>query len=343
MASNQYAGADAGVMLGAIKKKQQNPYAGADSGMFTGAFKGPTPQVNKIGAWSGATPAASPYAGADAGGLDQSNSYQANSPLAKLNRTVNSTAAPAAAPAAPAAAPAAPAMNPIDALYQKIRESYGEQRSGREQFYDDQMKNLADRVASQTGIVDDRIAQARAAISAARNPYQGLPTATSTTTGNPIAGYMEAAGIDPSQVQAMVEMNAANNQQYDNALANTYGVLNANFQQGQDSRMSDLDLINAGFASDLAGQQNAVSAALEMQKADEMRGFADRLLDMDRTQVSDRLAYDNNREGQSMSLFQNVLNSYGDSLDSDSLVRLVTKFSETLGVPATQMLAGVTV
>jgi len=353
MASNPYAGADAGVALGA-KKPKKNAYAGADAGIALGALTrlsdpygrptsgagfgrgAPTPATNNATAYLNNNP----FAAADAGGMDTSNYAQANSPLAKLNQTVNATAAAPAA-AAPAAPEEVKRVNPLTALYEQLFSTLGDQRTKRDEFWAGQNADLTGRYQTANDNQAAAAAQALAAVGNGVNPYQQITTPASTTTGNPLAAYMEATGVDPSQVNALVGLNSANNAQYDSAVNNSLATLGAAYDQANQSRLGDLSVMNAGFKQDIDAQRNALAAQMASQQAGDNAAFDQREFDARQAQIGDNQAWDTNNESTRQSLFQNILSSYGDSLDPQSLVDLVTAFAKATGVnPSTLMPAG---
>ena len=351
--------------------RNANPYALADAEMWTGAYKGETPQASKIGAWQGDTPAATPlnapatsaadwaaidggslggirrgsttvgdtndYAGADAGVMLAANNYGGGGGGIGGGVSATSAAPAAAAPAAPVA----PKVNPLAALYEQLFADLGSQRSARDEFWTGQNTDLANRYQTASDNQAAAMAAAMQTLNNGVNPYQQITTPASTTTGNPLAEYMQATGVDPSQVNALVALNSANNAQYDNAVSNSLAQLGAAYDQANQSRLADLNVMDAGFRQDIDAQRNALAAQMASQQAGENAGFDQRQFEAMQAQIGDNEAFSTNNENRQMQLFQNILGSYGDSLDPQSLVNLVTSFAKATGAnPASLMPVG---
>jgi hypothetical protein len=247
----------------------------------------------------------------------------------------------------------------------------------RNSFYENQLQGLAERVAAQQQLGAQNMANARNVVQNAVNPYTAMQPTQSMSAGNPLAEYLRATGVDPTQSQSLVDLEAANNRNYDAAVANSLATLGAGYQQANDSRLADLALMEAGFASDLAGQENAIRAGLQSQQSAESQAIQDAITNMTLTQLGqeygltgDLLGFQNsqgsaiadamlgqatagqsfqqnqdnlqaNRDNNSVNLLNNILSAYGGDLDPTSVVELVTTFANALGVPAAQVLGGV--
>jgi len=438
MASNPYAGADAGLALGA-KKPKKNDYAGADAGIALGALTRFSDQYGRptsgVGFGRGVVPSASPvpaasadtWAAVDAGSFApiQRGIASAASPapaddtyaaadaalmLASMNSGgggVSSTSVPSA-PASPAAVPSVadlaaslsstPKVNPLDAIYQSLFESIGQNTEAgvagyndlltrlgekygtvegniqgrideRNSFWDGQANDLASRVETQRGLGAQNMQNYQNVLAGITNPY-GEGFAPSLTTTNQMADYLQATGVDPSQVDAMVSQASAENAQYDQMLNNANQTLGGALQQANDMRMADALLMQQGFDQDLAGQQNAIGAAMTSQRGNEIAGLNSELSNVGLARIAQELGintdllnfqnnqgqslanakldqagntqqYNANSENQSMNLLNNILSAYGGDLDPASVVELVTKFARTMGMPASQVMGAV--
>jgi len=245
-----------------------------------------------------------------------------------------------AAPAAPAAAGPSSAMqaiamqsrvNPLDALYSTLFERLGSQRDQRSAFWDTQDADLTSRVGNARTMQEQAMSNARDVLANGVNPYANIQVAQSQTAGNPFAEFMAATGVDPSQVDQLVALNAANNQQYDAAARQALDTLGAAYTGANQSQLNDLALMNAGFQNDLSAQENALRAAMATGRASDTAAFDQRDFDARQAQIGDNQSWDTNNENTRQTLFQNILSSYGDSLDPQSLVDLVTAFATATG------------
>lgn len=246
------------------------------------------------------------------------------------------SAAPAAETAAgPTDAIAAlvgqPRVNPLDALYSTLFERLGAQRDQRSAFWDTQDADLTSRVDNARTMQSQAMDNARSVLANGVNPYAAMQVAQSQTAGNPFAEFMSATGVDPSQVDQLVSLNSANNQQYDAAARQALDTLGAAYTGANQSQLNDLALIGAGFQNDLSAQENALRAMMTSGRASDTAAFDQRDFDARQAQIGDNQSWDTNNENTRQTLFQNILSSYGDSLDPQSLVDLVTAFATATG------------
>lgn len=332
------------------------------------------------------------YANADAGAM-----------LAALNNSSGGGGGGVVAPAPSVTGGAAiasrtPKVNPLDAIYQQLFETIGQNteqgvagyndlltRLGaqydtaganiqgriddRNAFWDGQQADLVDRVATQRAMGSQNMQNYQDALSRIVNPY-GEGFAPSLTTTNQMADYLRATGVDPSQVDAMVAQANAENAQYDQMLNRADSRLGGAFQQAMDMQAADALLMGQGFDQDLAGQQNAISAAMTSQRGNEIAGLNSDLSNLGLTRLGQELGintdllnfqnnqgqslanaqldqvgntqqYDANSQNQSMTLLNNILNAYGGDLDPASVVELVTKFARAMGMPASEVMGAV--
>ena len=362
-------------------------WAAADAGSFAPIQRGtPAPAASPA-------PADNPYAAADAGLMLAATN---NGGGGGSSTSVPSAAVPAAGGAP--TAPPAPRVNPLDAIYQSLFESIGQNTEAgvagyndlltrlgeqygaaegniqgrlddRNAFWDGQATDLASRVETQRGLGAQNMQNYQNVLAGITNPY-GEGFAPSLTTTNQMADYLRATGVDPSQVDAMVSQASAENAQYDQMLNNANQTLGSSLQQANDMRKADALLMQQGFDQDLAGQQNALSAAMTSQRGNEIAGLNNELSNVGLARIAQELGintdllnfknnqgqslsnaqldqagntqqYNANSENQSMNLLNNILNAYGGDLDPASVVELVTKFARTMGMPASQVMGAV--
>lgn len=314
-------------------------WAAIDGGSFGSVANSPavsTPTASR-------QPSLEDWMAIDGGSFDtmrRSPSSSSSSPTS-VPSVSTSTASPAAATSAATAAPVEPKVNPLAALYGQLFADLGSQRSSRDEFWTGQNTDLANRYQTASDNQAAAMAAAMQTLNNGVNPYQQITTPASTTTGNPLAEYMQATGVDPSQVNSLVALNSANNAQYDNAVNNSLAQLGAAYDQANQSRLGDLNVMNAGFRQDIDAQRNALAAQMGSQQAGENAGFDQRQFEAMQAQIADNEAFSANNENRQMQLFQNILGSYGDSLDPQSLVNLVTAFAKSTGTnPASLMPVG---
>lgn len=123
----------------------------------------------------------------------------------------------------------------------------------------------------QTG--NDAIAQLKAALSQAQNPYAGMQFQAPQVGENPLAAFMQQSGADDSQVQAMRSMLGQWSQAATTADQDMAKRLSASWQNDQTARQSDADFAGAAFQQSLANnlaQQKAALAAQQQQRQDQI-------------------------------------------------------------------------
>lgn len=317
------------------KKYGTRPMVGGGVPPTDAAYDGMIPATPNV------IDADNPYAMAELGqiGIDAStmkpfdpNRFNVPAPAATM---------PSAAPVAAPAASEAPRVSPMSAIYKRLLEGLQGRLETRGQFYDEQAADLAERVAQQRELAQQGMANTAAVLQNAVNPYRSLTPTTAVTTGNPLAAYLEATGVDPAQAEATVALAAAENQAYNDAVANSLATLGAAYQQADTSRLADLELARAGFESDLAGQQNAILAALATQRAAEESELQNLIAQTGLQELAGTQTYEQNRQQNQISLLNNILNAYGSDLAPESVVELVTAFANAIGLPAADVLGGV--
>lgn len=238
-------------------------------------------------------------------------------------------------------APAEEPVNPIAKIYAELISGLQGTKADREQFYDDQALDLAERIITQTGLSKTALDNARDVLTGTPNPYTAMAVPTRTSLGNPMLAYLQATGVDPTQAMASAAFLEAENQMYNDAVARAMDKLGAAYTAADTSRLADLGLIEAGFASDLSGQENAILAALASQEASEI-GELDRLIaSAGLQQVSEAQGYDAAERAEQIGLFNSILGAYGGDLAPETVVEMVTKFATAIGAPVGDVMAGI--
>ena len=166
------------------------------------------------------------------------------------------TATPAPAPAPDGTAPA-PVSN-VDAT---------------SQMFADALKALQ----AQYGVSQENINAAIARMQAdpynTANAYATMQLAPARVAADPLAQYMQAAGLSDQQSAAAAQLSQAEADAYQQAMQNVQNVMSKSQEQANLSRLADIGLIDTGAQQDLEANLNMLRLGLERDRIGALTGL----------------------------------------------------------------------
>jgi len=232
-------------------------------------------------------------------------------PAAQPSSTANdAVAALLSQPAAPAAAPA-PYVDP----YANARAEAQRAAEARRQFLQQwasgarmTMNQAADNAAS---VLANQV-----------NPFVNMQMLAPSVVPAVYGTYLQQSGVSPDQVQALIDLSAAEQAANDQARRNMVNVLAGSTDVARDSRVSDVALARALGGLDVDNRLMAAMLGVDEGEAAALARFAE--LTRQDELAADQRVYDRNQDERQMRIdrVNSFVAAVGDELDPQSIIEL---------------------
>ena len=141
------------------------------------------------------------------------------------------------------------------------------------QMFADALKALQ----AQYGVSQENINAAIARMQAdpynTANAYATMQLAPARVAADPLAQYMQAAGLSDQQSAAAAQLSQAEADAYQQAMQNVQNVMSKSQEQANLSRLADIGLINTGAQQDLEANLNMLRLGLERDRIGALTGL----------------------------------------------------------------------
>lgn len=213
-------------------------------------------------------------------------------------------------PAAPAAEPA-PYVDP----YADARAEAQRAAEARRQF----LRQWASGARTTMNQASDRAA---AALAAQVNPYENMQMVAPSVLPAIYGTYLQQSGVSPDQVQALINLSAAEQQAGDQALRGVVDMLAASTNVARDSRISDVDMARAMGGLDVDNRLMAALLGVDEGEAAALSRFAE-LTRQDQLAFDDRI-YNRGQDERQMRLdrVNSIVSAVGDQLDPMTIIEM---------------------
>jgi len=232
-------------------------------------------------------------------------------PAAQPSSTANdAVAALLSQPAAPAAAPA-PYVDP----YANARAEAQRAAEARRQFLQQwasgarmTMNQAADNAAS---VLANQV-----------NPFVNMQMLAPSVVPAVYGTYLQQSGVSPDQVQALIDLSAAEQAANDQARRDMVNVLAGSTDVARDSRVSDVALARALSGLDVDNRLMAAMLGVDEGEAAALARFAE--LTRQDELAADQRVYDRNQDERQMRIdrVNSFVAAVGDELDPQSIIEL---------------------
>lgn len=111
------------------------------------------------------------------------------------------------------------------------------------------------------------------------NAYRNMQLAPARVAADPLAQYMQAAGLSDQQSAASAQLAQAEADAYTQAMQNVQNVLQQSQEQVNASRLADIGLIRTGAQQDLEANLNMLRLGLERDRIGSVTGLQQRNLE----------------------------------------------------------------
>lgn len=229
---------------------------------------------------------------------------------APSNPAKDAVAALLTQPAAPAAEPA-PYVDP----YADARAESQRAAEARRQF----LRQWASGARMTMNQASDNAA---AMLAAQVNPYENMQMVAPSVLPAIYGTYLQQSGVSPDQVQALINLSAAEQQAGDQALSGVVDMLAASTNVARDSRISDVEMARAMGGLDVDNRLMAALLGVDEGEAAALSRFAE-LTRQDQLAFDDRI-YNRGQDERQMRLdrVNSIVSAVGDQLDPMTIIEM---------------------
>ena len=141
------------------------------------------------------------------------------------------------------------------------------------QLFADALKALQAQYAVSQENINAAIARMQADPYNTANAYATMQLAPARVAADPLAQYMQAAGLSDQQSAAAAQLSQAEADAYQQAMQNVQNVMSKSQEQANLSRLADIGLINTGAQQDLEANLNMLRLGLERDRIGALTGL----------------------------------------------------------------------
>lgn len=147
------------------------------------------------------------------------------------------------------------------------------------QLFADALKALQEQYGVSQENINAAIARMEADPYNTMNAYRNMQLAPARVAADPLAQYMQSAGLSDQQSAAAAQLAQAEADAYMQAMQNVQNVLQQSQEQVNASRLADIGLIRTGAQQDLEANLNMLRLGLERERIGSLTGLQQRNLE----------------------------------------------------------------